>query len=69
MNAKERLEEELQELNAKYNALSIFIGYNYEKDLLAKGLSKEMIELLRISLSCMLTYKITLERRLEIWQD
>lgn len=69
MTAKERVVAELEELNQKYNALGDFIGYNTYEQMAAKGVTKEMAELLRMQNSVQSIYKIILERRLEIWQD
>ena len=62
--AKERVEQELEELNEKMTKLSSFI---YGKAILTTGLSNEMVYQMESQLYSMQQYAKCLQKRLLIW--
>ena len=62
--AKERVEQELEELNEKMTKLSSFL---YGKAILTTGLSNEMVYQMESQLYSMQQYAKCLQKRLLIW--
>lgn len=66
MTAKERVEQEIRELNERMDNLAKFL---YVHNTIKENMSMEERFLLSMQLNAMIYYKLILERRLEIWRE